>query len=341
MLLKLSLTGIIEKMKHFSDFYRPFQMQKKKAEMESKKDGKKENRKYPSSMEKIVDMPLIASANLISVVQRNESTNEAEESSVDGSTNLDTGNKSEKKNTCRGQAAKSNERARNGVEQAQKIERGARIEYDFTKMGAKTLDGLKGGIELTLTPLAKNEAEDAAESDRSMMIGGGKEASKVVASSLTSSEGGKGGKQETRKKRGFGGAESRECSGEPDGREDEKDAAVEQPPALPKSPPPPPAEARPPPTLAQGETFNKQPIVTEPRPSFLHGAINSEAKVKPLVPQKPTNFSAKSNSVEGKNNCAPPPSPPVQQASGTTRSGQNAGKHFSLLSFERIIWNFN
>lgn len=322
----------------------------KKVEIESKKDAKKD-RKYPSSMEKIVDMPLIASTNLISVVQRNESANEideARESRVEGTTSSDAASsgKSERKNICRGQATKNNERAEQKTSQ-----KSARIEYDFTKTGMKRGaseaisrmdDGTSDkGIELTLTPLAKNEAEDAAESDRSMMIGGGKEASKIGAD-----EGGKAvaGKEERanppggrkmaevekkKKKKTFGFGESRESVGEPDGREDEKELTVE-PPALPKSPPPPVETRPPPPTLLQAETFNKQPIVTEPRPSFLHGAINSEVKVKPLVPQKPTNFPAKSNSVDGngKKNCAPPPSSPVQQDSGTARSDRNEGKHF-------------
>lgn len=298
-------------------------MQKKKVEIESKKEAKKD-RKYPSSMEKIADMPLIASANLISVVQRND---EARDNSVQPANLPDTG-KSEKKGG-QNAATKSNEREQT----SQKL--GC---CDFAKIGAKRGGGeganeisrMEKGVELTLTPLAKNEAEDAAESDRSMIR---KEANKIAASTngddrkttaLSKEEASGGRNTEAERKRRKKLEESRESVGEPDGREDEGEAV--EPPALPKSPPP--VESARPSTLQ--DTF-KPPIVTEPRPSFLHGAVNSEAKVKPAVPQKPTNFSAKNNHPpDGKKSCCalPPSSPPVQQgSSGLSSSGLSAGKN--------------
>lgn len=313
-------------------------MQKKKVEIESKKDAKKD-RKYPSSMEKIADMPLIASAaNLISVVQRNESdeargdrASSASPNNIQPANLPDTG-KSEKKGG-QNAATKSNEREQTSQ----------KLGYDFAKIGAKRggegaseTSRMEKGVELTLTPLAKNEAEDAAESDRSVI---GKEANKIAASTndddrkttaLSKEEGLGGRNTEAEKKRRKKLEESRESVGEPDGREDEREAI--EPPALPKSPPP--VESARPSTLQ--DTF-KPPIITEPRPSFLHGAvINSEAKVKPAVPQKPTNFSAKNNHPpDGKKSCALPLSSPVQQGfSGLSSAGKNSSSSRLIHSFD-------
>lgn len=103
--------------------------------------------------------------------------------------------------------------------------------------------------------------------------------------------------------------DSRELAGEPDGKADEEETT--EPPALPTSPPP-------------------SVISTEPRTSFLHGNnVNNDSRVKPAVPQKPVTFSAKTSLNDGpltvrKISDYVPPPPSVQNVA--VRSVQNLGE---------------
>lgn len=299
----------------------------KKIDAEAKKDEKKEP-KYPTGMEKIVDMPLIASNNLISVMQRNESTMELnakdktfEVNEASAERTLEMG-KSEKKTAsiARSPAIKKTDNEKPKVA-PQPVQNGTTMEYDFSSRLGKRTDLLEKGIELTLTPLSKNDTEESAESDRSMIQR--KDAGKIVETSESRKVEGEASPIEKK----FTFEESRELAGEPDGKADEEE--VTEPPALPRSPLP--IESRPP---LQGDT-RKPVVATEPRPSFLHGAVHAESKVKPVVPQKPINFLTKSpaaipdgNGPTKKSYVLPPPS--VQNA--VNRPAQTIGKAFIFQS---------
>lgn len=274
----------------------------KKLDVEAKKDDKKEQ-KYSSGMEKIVDMPLITSSNLISVIQRHESEleevkdkmNESNADAIERALEL---GKSDKKtvHVPQGPAIKKLDDKKPKIP-VQPIQNSTKIESESMNRAKRSpeisrtkQEGSNKGIELTLTPLAKSDPNEAAESDRSMLARG-KDVDKVTSPSidnkfenLSPSEVRKveGEAMPTEKKFSF--EESRELAGEPDGKADEVE--VTEPPALPRSPPP--IESRP---AVQGEI--KPIITTEPRPSFLHGTVSTELKVKPVVPQKPVNFSTK------------------------------------------------
>lgn len=293
-------------------------------------------------MEKIVDMPLITSSNLISVVQRNtepgdsdDSKNKTSESNVTNAERSPECGKSDKKSTNWVPPQSQPTRKRDDEKSrlpAQASSNGVKIECDFAgKMARKERENDKG-IELTLTPLKNEASDDAAESDRSMLLVRGKEANKISVS--LNVEGRKLVRDdppllEVRKVEGeatpagkkFSFEESRESAGEPDGKADEEQ--VTEPPALPKSPPP--VEARSP---LQGETHKTPIITTEPRPSFLHGVVHAtESKLKPTVPQKPTNFLAKVGAVapsDGNTKKSHVLAPlPIQSAGGKPVAGEN------------------
>ncbi|XP_076677123.1 uncharacterized protein LOC143373614 isoform X3 [Andrena cerasifolii] len=311
----------------------------KKIDVEAKKDERKEQR-HTAATEKIVDMPLITPNNLISVVQRNESIgaddakDRTREASVDNTEeNLEVAKLDKKAgNVARSSATKKpdNEKLKVPVQPAQN---GTKGELEFSRVTRKSPevsgarnDGSDRGIELSLTPLARSDAEEAAESDRPMLARG-KDGNKVATSADSKSvnehlspEARKveGEAAPTEKKFSF--EESRELAGEPDGKADEEE--VTEPPALPRSPPP--MEARPP---LQGQTSKPATITTEPRPSFLHGAVNLELKVKPAVPQKPINFS-KSFTASSEGNGQPKKTyalPPPLLQNAASRSAQSTG----------------
>lgn len=156
------------------------------------------------------------------------------------------------------------------------------------------------GTELALTSL-KNE--EASESDRSMSSDKANVNDKVSSPRIREIDG------DVAKEQRFCFEHSRELAGEPDGKADEEE--VTDPPALPTSPPP---------TV----------ISTEPRTSFLHGnnVNNNDSRVKPVVPQKPVTFSMKTSLNDGpliarKIPDYPPP-PSVQNVAA--RSVQNLGE---------------
>lgn len=284
-----------------------------------------QEQKYPAELEKIVDMPLITSTNMINVVRREGSTDAA---------NGHTEKAAEATQKC-AQVCKPDKRnvvlARNGVSIAKKIEaETSRIpaqsattnagvgENDRVKRIATTRgecpkrEEEKGelGIELALTPL-KNE--ESPESDRSMNVATGKVPEETNRDKETLSPRVRdvdGECASAREEKKFCFENSRELAGEPDGKADEEE--MMEPPALPTSPPP--------------------IITTEPRPSFLHGGVNGDSKAKPAVPQKPVTFSAKPSSIDtapltvrkisNGDYVLPPPS--VQNVVG--RSAHNSGE---------------
>ncbi|XP_033209949.1 uncharacterized protein LOC117168421 isoform X2 [Belonocnema kinseyi] len=239
------------------------------------------------SLEKIVDMPLITSANLVSVIQNEENVGVESHESIEKKTD----SKSEKRiSIARTPAIKKpeNEKPRICVQNSYNN----KGEYAVTKITKRTdimntenrTNGTyNSGIELTLTPFKKEAVED-----RSILVKG-KDVNKITVpapeektkeSSLLVErriEGDVGKK--------FNFVESRESAGEPDGKADED---VSEPPALPKSPPP--TEVK-----TNGCIREVEPkcmlTIAEPRASFLHG----ESKIKPLVPQKPSTFSPKNS----------------------------------------------
>ncbi|XP_051164473.1 uncharacterized protein LOC127283559 isoform X2 [Leptopilina boulardi] len=229
-------------------------------------ENENSEKRQPESpnLEKIVDMPLITSANLVSVIQ-NENLE----------TPIPIVQKQDKKiSIARTPAIKKSENEKPRISSINN-----KGEYAITKITKRTdimntenrKNGVyNSGIELTLTPLKKEIEEN--------LILKGKNVNKI---SVPAAEEKKEEFLEERKIEGesitkkFTIKESRESAGEPDGKADED---ILEPPALPKNPPP--LE-----TKLKCNLQNESSILTiaEPRSSFLHG----ESKIRPVVPQKP------------------------------------------------------
>ncbi|XP_066582439.1 serine-rich adhesin for platelets isoform X2 [Prorops nasuta] len=279
----------------------------KKVEIEAKKDERSELRTDSSCLEKIVDMPLITSSNLISVIQRSESPISDDiglEKTSDR--NMELGKMEKKMNVI--SRTPAIRRAENETAMIQQGSTGSKSDYGSSGKIARRIEkkdnSANKGIELTLTPLKKEKEEAVQESDRTTLARG-KDINKITVvaaenkSSTRESESPEGIRrvegqdiinlsEEMERSQGkkFTFEESRELAGEPDGKADEED--VSEPPALPKSPPP--IDSRPP---VQGESNKVSIVTTEPRVSFLHGGSTAESRIKPLVPQKPLAFIAK------------------------------------------------
>ncbi|XP_032665787.1 uncharacterized protein LOC116841668 isoform X2 [Odontomachus brunneus] len=254
----------------------------KKLNGAERKKTDEQEQKHPPELEKIVDMPLITSANMITIVRK--------ESSMDAASVVDAEKAAEMTQRC-AQLCKPDKRnavlPRNGVPTVKKTEAEASKisaqsalnnvgESDCVKRTAKKSDCPKReeeaeGVEVAGTP-SKND--EAPESDRSMNVAC-KDTNEVDDNTkMNSSSQGReveGQYQTTEKKFCF--ESSRELAGEPDGKADEEE--MTEPPALPTSPPP--------------------IVTTEPRSSFLHGGVINDSKAKPAVPQKPLTFSAKAS----------------------------------------------
>lgn len=232
------------------------------------------------TLEKIVDMPLITSANLVSVIQ-----NENMESPV-----LQKNNdviKSDKKiSIARTPAIKKSENEKPRISLQNSANN--KGEYAITKITKRTdimntENRINGGIELTLTPLKKESNED-----RSMLLKG-KDVNKISVPAAEK-------KKELLEERKVEGEavlkkfESRESAGEPDGKADED---LLEPPALPKNPPPVETKIN---RCSLSVETKCMLSMAEPRSSFLHG----ESKIRPAVPQKPVpqkNSSSFTNSL--------------------------------------------
>ncbi|XP_014486857.1 PREDICTED: serine/arginine repetitive matrix protein 2 isoform X2 [Dinoponera quadriceps] len=282
---------------------------------ERRKADEQEQKRPPEQLEKIVDMPLITSANMITVVRK--------EGSPAGCVNapaMDAEKAAEMTQRCAQQLGKPDNK-RNGV-----VPRGGGATVKKTEAETSRTQSAPSAVGEKRTSTKKGEArpkreeegpsviaatssrnDEAPESDRPMSVAGKDTAAKVVDAASPRGREVEGRCMEEEKKK-FCFESSRELAGEPDGKADEEE--MTEPPALPSSPPP--------------------IVATEPRPSFLHGGvINVDSKAKPAVPQKPLTFSAKASPVD-----APPltvrkipngdyvlPPPSVQNVAG--RSAQN------------------
>lgn len=256
-------------------------------------DEKREQSIDSSKLEKIVDMPLITSTNLISVIHRSESkeidntiVNITDKNLENATNSAEFAVKCEKKlaSISRSPAIKKtdNEKPKIAIQLIQSNNNSNCSNYEFSKNIEKECPMKENGIELSLTSLKKNEeCQEAAESDRPLIIRGN-EINKITVMGIDDTKIEKTDSSEATVEK-FNFKESRELAGEPDGKADEEE--IIEPPALPKSPPP--IETRSP---TQGETDKVSLIATEPRPSFLHGSVNVDAKSKPMVPQKPSTF---------------------------------------------------
>ncbi|XP_047370567.1 uncharacterized protein LOC124957596 isoform X2 [Vespa velutina] len=255
-----------------------------------RKDDKREQSSDSSKLEKIVDMPLITSTNLISVIQRNESTEidntvvSITDKNLENATNsAEFGVKCEKKlaSISRSPAIKKtdNEKPKIAIQLIQSNNNSNCSNYEFSKNIEKECPMKENEIKVNLTSLKKNE--EAAESDRPLILRD-KKINKITAVGVDDKKTEKTDSSEAIVEK-FNFKESRELAGEPDGKADEEE--IIEPPALPRSPPP--MESR---SSIQGETDKVSLIATEPRPSFLHGSVSMDAKSKPVVPQKPSTF---------------------------------------------------
>ncbi|XP_025158286.1 uncharacterized protein LOC105181795 isoform X2 [Harpegnathos saltator] len=257
----------------------------KKLNGAERKKTDEQEQKHSPELEKIMDMPLITSANMISVVRKESTTGTANV--------LDAEKAAEMTQRC-AQLCKPDKRnavlPRNSVPTVKKTEAEAsRIlaqsgsvgESDYVKRTvAKKSECPKReeeaeGVEVASTP-SKND--EAPESDRSMNVAGKdttNDTDNIKVDSLLREREVDGHCEDMNEKK-FCFDSSRELAGEPDGKADEEE--VTEPPALPTSPPP--------------------IVTTEPRPSFLHGGVINDSKAKPAVPQKPLTFSAKPSSAD-------------------------------------------
>ncbi|XP_018308135.1 uncharacterized protein [Mycetomoellerius zeteki] len=265
------------------------------AEAARKLNGSERNKieepeqKSPPELGKIVDMPLITSANMISIMRR-ETT--ADTANADAVKTVETTaqkylpvSKVDKNNATSVplntvSATKKTEietSSRMSTQSVLSNDVGESVKRPMTSKSdcAKQDQGKEERVELVSLMLSKNET---LESDRSMNVddknvNGVDNGKKAPSSQIREVE----GECEGAERKKFCFDSSRELAGEPDGKADEEE--VTEPPALPMNPPP--------------------IIITEPRPSFLHGSVNPDLKIKPAVPQKPATFSVKASLNDG------------------------------------------
>lgn len=258
----------------------------KKLNGAERKKTDEQEQKHPLELEKITDMPLITSANMITVVRKESST---------GAANVVDAEKAIEMTQRCAQLGKSDKRnavlPRNGVPMVKKTEAEA---SRIPAQSAPSTGGVgesdcvkKTTAKKSECPKREEEAEgvevaarssknhEAPESDRSMSVVACKDTNNIDNQiKLDSSQGREvEGQCDATEEKKFCFESSRELAGEPDGKADEEE--MMEPPALPTSPPP--------------------IVTTEPRSSFLHGGVINDLKAKPAVPQKPLTFSAKAS----------------------------------------------
>ncbi|XP_018338565.1 PREDICTED: uncharacterized protein LOC108746350 isoform X2 [Trachymyrmex septentrionalis] len=261
---------------------------KKLSGLERNKADEQEQKSLPE-LGKIVDMPLITSANMISIMRR-ESTDTA---NTDAVKTVETTaqkylpvSKADKNNATSVPLNTVSATKKTEIETSSRMSTQSMLSNDVGESAKRTMTSKsdcakqdQGKEErVGLVPLTPSRNEETPESDRSMNVDkknvngvdNGKEA---PSSQIREVE----GECEGAERKKFCFDSSRELAGEPDGKADEGE--VTEPPALPTSPPP--------------------IITTEPRPSFLHGSVNTDLKTKPAVPQKPATFSAKASLNDG------------------------------------------
>lgn len=236
-----------------------------------RRKAEEQEQKSSPELGKIVDMPLITSANMISIIRRETAADTAHADAAKTAQKYSPVCKADKRNAANVplntvSAAKKTEIAGQSApsgDTGENVKRTATNKSEYAKRDEETEEK----IELaSLTPLN----EETPESDRPMNVGDKGVNGIDREDSLPQVREVDGGCEGAERKK-FCFDSSRELAGEPDGKADEEE--VTEPPALPTSPPP--------------------IITTEPRPSFLHGSVNVDSKVKPAVPQKPVTLPAK------------------------------------------------
>lgn len=284
---------------------------------ERKKTEEQEQKSTPE-LGKIVDMPLITSANMISIMRRETTTDNANADTV--KTAEMTAQKyspickADKRNATNVPLSTVSAAKKTEIEISSGMSTQSALSSDVGESVKRTTtnksecakdQGKEERVELTsLTPLKNEESDQSIDID-DRCVNGVDNDREAPSPQVREVE----GECEGAERKKFCFDSSRELAGEPDGKADEEE--VTEPPALPTSPPP--------------------IITTEPRASFLHGSINTDSKAKPAVPQKPVTFSAKASPIDGPlaarkipngDYVLPPPS--VQTVVG--RPAQNLGE---------------
>jgi len=276
-----------------------------------RKKTEEQEQKSPPEQGKIVDMPLITSANMISIMRKETTTDTATADAV--KTTETTAQKYSP--VCKVDKRNATNVSVNTVSVVKKteIETSSRMSAQSVpsdvgesvkrmttnKSECANQEGKEERVELASLTSLKNE--ETAESDQSKNVSDKINDIDNVKESPSSQVREVDGECEGAERKKFCFDSSRELAGEPDGKADEEE--VTEPPALPTSPPP--------------------IITTEPRPSFLHGSVNTDSKTKPAVPQKPVIFPTKANPNDGPfaakkilNGDYDVPPPSVQTATG-------------------------
>ncbi|XP_046750425.1 uncharacterized protein LOC124413706 isoform X2 [Diprion similis] len=234
--------------------------------------------KNGSALEKIVDMPLITSSNLISVIQKSDSLQQ----SVEGPTVSGRTVSSDQVFQKTGFIAKASADRKTGITRtpAMKKQKDADKPIKIATQGSykQTLDSKNEYIART-TAARENESYARIEDrdgEPEPKKTWGKDVNTMEVQAADDEEG-DNKPDETEAPGSFGPKVSRELAGEPDGKADEE---VVEPPALPRSPPP-----------------------IEPRnSSFLH-SVDVNKKAKPTVPQKPSFLPPKAPSAFRNGSC--------------------------------------
>ncbi|XP_050459298.1 LOW QUALITY PROTEIN: mucin-17-like [Cataglyphis hispanica] len=277
--------------------------------VERKKIDEQEQKSSPE-LGKIIDMPLITSANMISVMRKETDVTNAVKTSAEKHSSLCKIDKRNGVNVSldsnvsaikKIEVQMSKTSLPSSIKESENAKETAEMRSEYPRRDEEKKKD--EGIELALTSLKNVEAP---ESDRSMSSVN----DKTIANNKASLPLMREIDGEVAKEEHFSFEHSRELAGEPDGRADEEET---EPPALPTSPPP-------------------SVISTEPRTSFLHGnnINNNDSKMKPIVPQKPITFSTKTNLHDGSlsmvkkipNDYIPPP---LSVQNATCRSVRNLG----------------
>lgn len=219
-----------------------------------------------SALEKIVDMPLITSSNLISVIQKSDSL------TIETSTSRAVAESYQKSGDTEKAFTKPVIERKIGITRtpAVKKQKDAEKPKVLSLQGnyKQTLNTKNEYIARTSTSTRENDDKPEAvdknmeNREKTWSANRGKDVNKMAVQSAEEAI-----DQSIKKDSpgSFSPQVSRELAGEPDGKADEE---MVEPPALPRSPPP----------------MEMRTSTSEPRNSFLH---NVDKKSKPAVPQKP------------------------------------------------------
>ena len=267
-------------------------------------------------LEKIVDMPLITSSNLISVIQKSDAL----------TVNMDFSNQKtseertrlqlpEKRNITisRCPAIKKPESEKPKIA-LQTSNPSGKSDYTVSKvtkitgLELRTLEDIDSNAFDSGVDLNENPTKSDEKIDKSMVLKGkdvnkievpaAKEKTKIIGNlEERTVEGEAGPEPILLSNRKFSFEESREHAGEPDGKADEEE--MSEPPALPRSLPPVDSRSCRVNSAPATSDLRSSILGAEPRTSFLHG----ETKMKPIVPQKPMSLPTKPAIPPKSSNC--------------------------------------